>query len=187
MNNVDIGEIKKFDGVADIWWDVNGEMGTLHVINPLRLQFITERLTSPAPKMLDVGCGGGILSEALAKFGAQVTGIDLSQASLNSAAAHAQAGGLNIEYQNIRAEDLARERPAAFDAVTCMEMLEHVPQPQAVIASCAQALKPGGHAFFPALTARPKRFCLPLWAANIFCACCRAARIPITNSFARPR
>ncbi|GAB4547514.1 MAG: bifunctional 3-demethylubiquinone 3-O-methyltransferase/2-octaprenyl-6-hydroxy phenol methylase [Anaerolineales bacterium] len=158
MNNVDMSEIKKFDGVADIWWDVNGEMGTLHVINPLRLQFIAERLNSPTPRVLDVGCGGGILSEALAKFGAQVTGIDLSQASLDSAARHAQESGLQIQYRNIRAEDLAREQPAAFDAVTCMEMLEHVPEPEAVIAACAQALKPGGHAFFSSINRTPKAF-----------------------------
>jgi len=158
FNNVDNKEIEKFDKVSQIWWDLDGEMGTLHTINPLRTQFIMEKLTTPNPKMLDVGCGGGILSEALVKAGAQVTGIDLSNDSIEAAKHHAQQNGLNIDYQYISAEELAQKQAGSFDAVTCMEMLEHVPEPQKVMAACAQALKPGGHAFFSTINRTPKAF-----------------------------
>ena len=123
-------------------------MGTLHTINPLRTKFITENLNGLNPKILDVGCGGGILSEALTRAGAQVTGIDLSQASLEVARQHAQEQGLTISYQYKSAEEAAREGAGSFDVVTCMEMLEHVPEPGKIIAACSQALKPGGQAFF---------------------------------------
>jgi 2-polyprenyl-6-hydroxyphenyl methylase / 3-demethylubiquinone-9 3-methyltransferase len=158
FNNVDNKEIEKFDKVSQIWWDLNGEMGTLHVINPLRTHFIMEKLTTPNPKVLDVGCGGGILSEALAKAGAQVTGIDLSNDSIEAAKHHARQQGLNIDYQYISAEELAQKQAGSFDVVTCMEMLEHVPEPQKVMAACAQALKPGGHAFFSTINRTPKAF-----------------------------
>lgn len=158
FNNFDDREINKFDNVAQIWWDLEGEMGTLHTINPLRLGFITEKLTPAVPKILDIGCGGGILSEAMAKTGAQVTGIDLSQASIEAARGHAQSQGLSIDYRVVSAEEIAQSQAGTFDAVTCMEMLEHVPAPEKVVAACARALKPGGHAFFSTINRTPKAF-----------------------------
>ncbi len=158
FNNFDDKEIDKFDNVAQIWWDLKGEMGTLHVINPLRTRFITEPLTVPSPAILDVGCGGGILSEALAKLGARVTGIDLSAASIEAARRHAQSQGVAVDYRVVSAEEIAEAQPESFDAITCMEMLEHVPQPLNVIAACARALKPGGHAFFSTINRTPKAF-----------------------------
>jgi len=158
FENVDNKEIDKFDKVSQIWWDLKGEMGTLHTINPLRTNFIVEKLTVKSPKILDVGCGGGILSEALAKAGAQVTGTDLSDASLQVARHHAKKGGLEIEYLYERVEDLAEKRAGMYDAVTCMEMLEHVPDPNKVIAACVKALKPGGNIFFSTINRTPKAF-----------------------------
>ncbi len=158
FKNVDNTEIDKFDKVSQIWWDLKGEMGTLHTINPLRTKFIMEKLTVPNPRILDVGCGGGILSEALARYGAQVTGSDLSLASLEVARHHAQQEGLKIEYLYESAEDIAQKNAGSFDAITCMEMLEHVPEPDKIVAACAQALKPGGHAFFSTINRTPKGF-----------------------------
>lgn len=158
FENVDNKEIDKFDNVSHIWWDPKGEMGTLHTINPLRTNFIMEKLTVKNPKVLDVGCGGGILSEALAKAGATVTGTDLSEASLHAARHHAKQSGLEIEYLYERVEDLAEKRAGTYDVVTCMEMLEHVPEPNKVIAACVKALKPGGHIFFSTINRTPKAF-----------------------------
>ncbi len=158
FENADNKEIDKFDRVSQIWWDPKGEMGTLHTINPLRTNFIMEKVTVSNPKILDVGCGGGILSEALAKAGAQVTGLDLSEASLQVAQRHAQQQGLNIDYIYERAEDFAAKHAGTFDVVTCMEMLEHVPEPGKVVTACAQALKPGGLAFFSTINRTPKAF-----------------------------
>ncbi|MBV6392430.1 MAG: Ubiquinone biosynthesis O-methyltransferase [Anaerolineales bacterium] len=157
FENADNKEIEKFDNVSDIWWDLKGEMGTLHVINPLRTHFIMENLP-PNPKVLDVGCGGGILSEALTKAGARVTGLDLSEASIHAAKRHAQSQGLSIDYRYERVEDLAEKEAGTFDAVACMEMLEHVPEPGKVVAACAKALKPGGLAFFSTINRTPKAF-----------------------------
>lgn len=158
FENADAKEIDKFDRVSQIWWDPKGEMGTLHVINPLRTNFIMEKVSVPNPKVLDVGCGGGILSEALAKAGARVTGLDLSEASLLVARKHAQDQGLSIDYRYERVEDLAEKEAGTFDVVTCMEMLEHVPEPGKVVAACARALKPGGMAFFSTINRTPKGF-----------------------------
>lgn len=158
FENSDNREIEKFDRVSHTWWDPKGEMGTLHTINPLRTKFIMEKLTTPNPRILDVGCGGGILSEALAKAGAQVTGLDLSEASLHVAKQHAQSQGLEIDYRYESVQDVANAQAGTFDAVACMEMLEHVPEPTRVIAACMQALKPGGHAFFSTINRTPKAF-----------------------------
>jgi len=158
FNNADEKEIDKFDKVSQIWWDLKGEMGTLHVINPLRTKFIMEKLTVQNPKILDVGCGGGILSEALARNGAQVTGSDLSLQSLEAARYHAQKEGLKIEYLYESVENIAEKNPESFDVITCMEMLEHVPEPGKIVAACAKALKPGGHAFFSTINRTPKAF-----------------------------
>ena len=158
INNFDVDEIKKFDDVAQIWWDPEGEMRTLQTINPLRIKFITEKLDEPAPKVLDVGCGGGILSEGLAKMGAKVTGIDLSRASIEVAREHAEQSGLTIDYQVVSVEEIAQSQPESFDVITCMEMLEHVPDPAGIVSACARALKPGGHAFFSSINRTPKAF-----------------------------
>ena len=155
--NVDDKEIEKFDRVSQIWWDQKGEMGTLHVLNPLRTEFVMEHLP-PNPKILDVGCGGGILSEALAKSGAQVTGLDLSELSINVARRHAKAEGLDIDYRYESVHDLADKEAGTYDAITCMEMLEHVPEPAKVIASCKKALKPQGQAFFSTINRNLKSF-----------------------------
>jgi 2-polyprenyl-6-hydroxyphenyl methylase/3-demethylubiquinone-9 3-methyltransferase len=158
FENADSREIDKFDRVSQTWWDSKGEMGTLHTINPLRTNFIMENLTVRNPKILDVGCGGGILSEALAKTGAQVMGIDLSQASIQVAGQHAQRQGLKIDYRYESVEEVARKLAGSFDVVTCMEMLEHVPEPGKIVAACAQALKPDGHAVFSTINRTPKAF-----------------------------
>jgi 2-polyprenyl-6-hydroxyphenyl methylase/3-demethylubiquinone-9 3-methyltransferase len=158
FENADSREIDKFDRVSQTWWDPKGEMGTLHTINPLRTNFIMENLTVRNPKILDVGCGGGILSEALAKTGAQVMGIDLSQASIQVAGQHAQRQGLKIDYRYESVEEVARKHAGSFDVVTCMEMLEHVPEPGKIVAACAQALKPDGHAVFSTINRTPKAF-----------------------------
>jgi 2-polyprenyl-6-hydroxyphenyl methylase/3-demethylubiquinone-9 3-methyltransferase len=158
FNNVDKKEIDKFDKISQIWWDPNGEMGTLHTINPLRTKFILENLTVRNPKVLDVGCGGGILAEALAKNGAQVMGIDLSEASLKVARQHAQKQGLEIDYRYESVEGILRKYAGRFDVVTCMEMIEHAPEPGNIVAACAQALKPGGNAFFSTINRTLKAF-----------------------------
>lgn len=146
--NVDAAEIAHFNRMAELWWDPHGKMGQLHAINDLRLDFIATRISAAQPRVIDVGCGGGILAEALHRSGARVTGIDLSELSLEVARQHAGCGGLDIDYRMLAAEDLVRDEAGSFDAVTCMEMLEHVPHPDRVIASCAELLKPGGLAFF---------------------------------------
>jgi 2-polyprenyl-6-hydroxyphenyl methylase/3-demethylubiquinone-9 3-methyltransferase len=158
FENADSQEIDKFDKVSDFWWDPRGEMRTLHTINPLRMGFILEKLVVQDLKILDVGCGGGILSEALAKAGAQVTGIDLSRASIQVARQHAQQQGVNIDYRFEDIDEFTQNEAGSFDAVTCMEMLEHVPYPHKIVAECSKALKPGGSVFFSTINRTLKSF-----------------------------
>jgi 2-polyprenyl-6-hydroxyphenyl methylase/3-demethylubiquinone-9 3-methyltransferase len=158
FTNSDTEEIKKFDDVAQVWWDPKGSMGTLHTINPLRTKFITDGLNLAGRKVLDVGCGGGILTEALARCGAHATGIDLSNESIEAAKVHARQQGLDIEYRYENIDETASKHAGEFDAITCMEMLEHVPEPKKIIAACSRLLKPGGHAFFSTINRTPKAF-----------------------------
>lgn len=146
--NVDNAEKHKFDALAPNWWDPHGPLRTLHHINPLRLEYITRYIDLNGKSLLDIGCGGGLLCEALARQGAQVTGIDISPAPLATARQHCQQSGLVIDYELSGPEQFAQTHPYRFDAVTCMEMLEHVPDPGAVINACATLIKPGGHLFF---------------------------------------
>lgn len=166
FTNTDTEEIKKFDNVANIWWDPKGEMGTLHTINPLRTKFITDGLDLSGRKVLDIGCGGGILSEALAKANARVTGIDLSKESIEAAKIHARQQGLDIDYRYENIEETASRQAGEFDAITCMEMLEHVPEPNKVIAACSTLLKPGGHAFFSTINRTPKAFVMVIFGGE---------------------
>lgn len=165
-SNVDAQEIAHFNRLAELWWDPAGKMGQLHSVNPLRTRFIIDRIATMQPRILDVGCGGGILAESLAKSGATVTGIDLSRTSLDIARQHAGRSGLVIDYRYLDVEELARDEAGSFDAVTCMEMLEHVPQPARVIASCAQLLKPGGVAFFSTINRTLKAFLFAIVAGE---------------------
>lgn len=156
--NVSHAETAKFDRLASRWWDPDGESRPLHDLNPVRLNYVAERMTLKDARVLDVGCGGGILSEALARSGASVTAIDLAPRVLDVAKLHLHESNLRVDYREISVEDLAREMPASFDAITCMEMLEHVPDPSSVIAAIANLLKPGGRAFFSTLNRTPMAF-----------------------------
>lgn len=147
-SNVDPREISKFDRVAQLWWDPTGKMGMLHVINPLRSKFVFDHAEIREARTVDIGCGGGILTETLARSGGDVVGIDLSQMSVEIARQHAAKGGLAIDYRVQAVEELVQREAGTYDIVTCMEMLEHVPDPAAVIDACARLLKPGGHAIF---------------------------------------
>ncbi len=164
--NADFLEISRFNDISDRWWDQAGEMRTLHVINPLRLQFISENNSLENLKILDVGCGGGILAEALAKAGAQVTGIDLSLMSISVATQHAQSNGLKIDYHVENVEQFTQQHAQSFDMVTCMEMLEHVPQPERIVAACAKAAKPGGQVYFSTINRTVKSFLFAILAGE---------------------
>jgi len=148
MVNVDVRETNKFDALADSWWDPHGPMRTLHAVNPLRTGFISARCTLLDRQIVDIGCGGGVLSESLTRLGAHVTAIDLASDLLEIAGAHAAAQGLRIDYRRVSAEQLALTNPRSFDVVTCMEVLEHVPRPRELVATCSDLLKVGGQAFF---------------------------------------
>ncbi len=158
FSNIDENEIRKFDKISKIWWDPAGEMGSLHKINPLRMDFITANLNLANARILDVGCGGGILSEALAEAHAHVIGIDLSRESLQVARQHAGHKGLDIEYRYGSLEELVQKEPDSFDVITCMEMLEHVPEPSRIIAASAQVLKPAGSFFCSTINRTWKAF-----------------------------
>lgn len=164
--NVDPNEIRKFEELAYRWWDTESEFKPLHDINPLRLNYIDDRVQLHGKQVIDVGCGGGILAESMARRGAQVIGIDMGATPLSVAQMHALESQVEIEYRQIRAEDMAAEAPAQFDAVTCMEMLEHVPDPASVIAACAQLVKPGGDVFFSSINRNPKAFLLAIIGAE---------------------
>lgn len=164
--NVDSGEIAKFNALAERWWDPNSEFRPLHDINPLRLNYIDERLSLPGKKVIDIGCGGGLLSEGMARRGATVTGIDLGEAPLAVARLHAEQSGVEVEYLQVLAEDIAEQRAGEYDAVTCLEMLEHVPDPASVIRACAKLVKPGGQVFFSTINRNPKAFLFAIVGAE---------------------
>jgi 2-polyprenyl-6-hydroxyphenyl methylase/3-demethylubiquinone-9 3-methyltransferase len=165
--NVDPQEIAKFEALAERWWDPNSEFRPLHQINPLRLNYIDERVGGlPGKKVIDIGCGGGLVAEGMARRGATVTGIDLGEAPLAVARLHAEKEGINVEYLNIPAESIADERAGQYDAVTCLEMLEHVPDPASVIAACARLVKPGGQVFFSTINRNPKSFLFAIVGAE---------------------
>ncbi|MDR3482440.1 MAG: bifunctional 2-polyprenyl-6-hydroxyphenol methylase/3-demethylubiquinol 3-O-methyltransferase UbiG [Burkholderiaceae bacterium] len=156
--NADPIELQKFSDLAHRWWDPSSEFRPLHEINPLRLEWINARAPLRGKKVLDIGCGGGILSESMAQRGADVTGIDLGEKALKVADLHSLETGIAIRYELIAAEALAAREPASFDVVTCMEMLEHVPDPAAIVQACATLVKPGGHVFFSTLNRNPKSY-----------------------------
>jgi len=164
--NVDADEVAKFEAGASRWWDPNSEFKPLHDINPLRLDFIDERAALAGKRVVDLGCGGGILAEGLAARGADVTGIDMAGAALAVARLHLLESRIKVEYRQGTAEQLAAEEPAGFDVVTCMELLEHVPDPTSLVAACARLVKPGGQVFFSTLNRNPKSYLLAVTAAE---------------------
>ena len=166
-SNVDPAELAKFSELAHRWWDPESEFAPLHQINPLRLEWIHTLAALSGKQVLDVGCGGGILADAMARKGAQVLGIDLASKSLKVAQLHAlEAGTQGVQYREVSAEALAAERPESFDVVTCMEMLEHVPDPASVVQACARLVKPGGWVFFSTLNRNPKSFLFAIVGAE---------------------
>lgn len=158
MLNADPAELDKFGELAHRWWDPNNEFKPLHDINPLRLDWIDKAIGLPGKRVLDVGCGGGLLSEGMAVRGAEVTGIDLSEKPLGVAKLHLLESGQKVDYRKVAVEQLATEMPGAFDAVTCLEMLEHVPDPASIVAACAHLVKPGGQVFFSTINRNPKAY-----------------------------
>jgi len=158
MRNADPAELEKFGDLAHRWWDPTSEFKPLHDINPLRLDWIDQAVGLQGKRVLDVGCGGGLLSEGMATRGAHVTGIDLSEKPLGVARLHLLESGRQVDYRMVSAEDLAAEMPGAFDAVTCLEMLEHVPEPASIVAACAALVRPGGQVFFSTLNRNPKSY-----------------------------
>jgi len=166
MENVDASELAKFEKLASRWWDPESEFKPLHDINPLRLDFIDQRVGLNGKRVLDVGCGGGLLTEAMAGLGAHVTGIDLGEAPLAVARLHLKLSGHNISYERISAEALAAQRIAEFDVVTCLELLEHVPDPASTVRACAELVRPGGAVFFSTINRNPKSWMLAVLGAE---------------------
>jgi len=165
-DNVDPAEVAKFDALASRWWDPSGEFRALHEINPLRLDWIRQHVQLAGTEIVDIGCGGGILAESMAKAGATVTGIDMAEGPLAVARLHQHESGAEVDYRQATAEELASEAAASFDIVTCLELLEHVPDPSAVIRSCAELVKPGGHVFFSTINRNPKSFAFAIVGAE---------------------
>jgi 2-polyprenyl-6-hydroxyphenyl methylase/3-demethylubiquinone-9 3-methyltransferase len=164
--NADPEELRKFGDLAHRWWDKTGEFAPLHAINPLRLDWIAARATLPGARVVDIGCGGGILAESMAVRGADVTGIDLSEKPLSVAALHGLESGVKVRYERIATEALAAREPASYDVVTCMEMLEHVPDPAAVVKACATLVKPGGQVFFSTINRNLKAYLFAIIGAE---------------------
>jgi 2-polyprenyl-6-hydroxyphenyl methylase/3-demethylubiquinone-9 3-methyltransferase len=165
-HNVDRAEIAKFEELASRWWDAAGEFRPLHEINPLRAEYIQTRAPLTGRRVIDVGCGGGILAETMAERGADVTGIDMGEAPLAVARLHLLESGVEVDYRQCTAETMADEQPGAFDTVTCMEMLEHVPDPASVIDACARMTKPGGDVFFSTINRNPKAYVFAIIGAE---------------------
>jgi 2-polyprenyl-6-hydroxyphenyl methylase/3-demethylubiquinone-9 3-methyltransferase len=165
-HNVDDAEIRKFEALASRWWDPHSEFKTLHDINPLRLDYVDQASGLAGKAVLDVGCGGGILAEGMATRGARVTGIDLGEMPLKVAELHTLESGVTVTYRRVAVETLAAEQPASFDVVTCMEMLEHVPDPASVVAACGRLVRPGGHIFFSTLNRNPKSYLMAIIGAE---------------------
>ena len=166
QNNVDVAEIAKFDALASRWWDPSGEFKPLHEINPLRLDYIRRRAALRGSKVLDIGCGGGILAESMAELGANVTGIDMGEGPLAVARLHQAESGTKVEYLQTTAEELAGTHSGQFDVVTCLEMLEHVPFPSAIVAACTELVRPGGQVFFSTINRNPKSFLFAIIGAE---------------------
>ena len=164
--NADPVELQKFSDLAHRWWDPTSEFRPLHEINPLRLEWINARVPLRGKRVIDIGCGGGILTEAMARKGADATGIDLSDKALKVADLHGLESGVTVHYENISAEDMALREPGSFDVVTCMEMLEHVPDPAAIVRACAQLVKPGGNVFFSTINRNPKAYLFAIIGAE---------------------
>lgn len=164
--NRDDAEIRKFEALASRWWDPNSEFKPLHEINPLRMGFINRKVNPAGQRCIDIGCGGGILSEALAHQGADVTAIDLAEASLAVARLHQLESGLDIRYENISAEAMAEREAGQYDIVTCLEMIEHVPHPESIIQACAKLVKPGGHVFLSTINRNPKAWLFAIVGAE---------------------
>ena len=165
-HNVDSGEIAKFEALASRWWDPTSEFKPLHDINPLRLAYIAERIELAGLRVVDIGCGGGLLAEGLARAGARVTGIDMGEAPLSVARLHLLESGLEVDYRQSTAEELAKSEPASFDVLACLEMLEHVPDPASVIAACADLVRPGGKVFFSTINRNPKSYLFAIIGAE---------------------
>ena len=166
MKNVDDIESRKFEELASRWWDPNSEFKPLHEINPLRMNYISRQINLANKKVLDIGCGGGILAEAMAFHGANVTAIDLAEASLSVAKLHQLESKLDIDYRNISAESLAIQEPEQYDVITCLEMLEHVPDPGSIVNACFKLAKPGGQVFFSTINRNPKSYLFAIIGAE---------------------
>ena len=166
MNNVDDLEIKKFEALAARWWDPTSEFKPLHEINPLRMGYLSEKTSLAGKRILDIGCGGGLLAEAMARQGAEVVAIDMAEASLAVARLHQLESQLEIDYRRIPAEELAASEPEQYDVVTCLEMLEHVPDPSAIVAACFALVKPDGHVLFSTINRNPKSYLFAIIGAE---------------------